>query len=145
METMTKREFFAGVVASDISTELREFAQKQLLKLDETNARRKRQGTKTQHANVGIMSAILTAMQRNVTYTASTIAEMGIEGIASTQKASSLLRQLVSEGSVIETEVPIKVAGRGTRKVKGYTLAPETDSVMGEVELELVVEEEEEE
>ena len=127
MGTMTKREFLTAVVASDISTEIREFAQEQLLKLDERNAKRKTQGTKVQQANVGIMSAILTAMQRNVTYTASTIAEMGIEGITSTQKASSLLRQLVSEGSVIETEVPIKVAGRGTRKVKGYTLAPETD------------------
>ena len=143
MGTMTKREFLTAVVASDISTEVREFAQEQLLKLDERNAKRKTRGTKVQQANAGIMSAILTAMQRNVTYTASTIAEMGIEGITSTQKASSLLRQLVSEGSVIETEVPIKVAGRGTRKVKGYTLAPETDVGDDDVVYEIEVEEEE--
>lgn len=129
---MTNRDFLNGVVNANISAEITEFATEQIAKLDERNARRKEMGTKNQQANAVIAKAILDKMEDNVTYTAANVAEMGIEGITSTQKASQLLIMLVDSGEVTSTDIKIKGTS-GNRKVKGYTKiaedadAPEAD------------------
>ena len=116
--TMTSRTFYMNVVNANISDEMTAFAMSALEKLDKRNNSRKEKGTKTQHENTAIKSAIINAMDRGTTYTAAEISSLGIDGITSTQKASALMRQLVESGEVTETTVKIK--GKG--KVKGYTL-----------------------
>lgn len=109
---MTKREFFEAVIASVENTELVEFAQSELTKMDERNAKRKNTPSKTAVANEPIKEAIVSILTSEP-LTASEVAEK-VE--ISTQKASALLRQI--EGLTV-TEV--KVKGKG--KVKGYALA----------------------
>ena len=116
--TMTSRTFYMNVINANISDEMTAFAESALEKLDKRNSSRKEKGTKTQHENTAIKSAIINAMDRGTTYTAAEISSLGIDGITSTQKASALMRQLVESGEVTETTVKIK--GKG--KVKGYTL-----------------------
>ena len=109
---MTKREFFEAIIASVENTELVEFAQSELTKMDERNAKRKNTPSKTAVANEPIKEAIVSILTSEP-LTASEVAEK-VE--ISTQKASALLRQI--EGLTV-TEV--KVKGKG--KVKGYALA----------------------
>ena len=115
---MTSRTFYMNVINANISDEMTAFAESALEKLDKRNSSRKEKGTKTQHENTAIKSAIINAIDRGTTYTAAEISSLGIDGITSTQKASALMRQLVESGEVTETTVKIK--GKG--KVKGYTL-----------------------
>lgn len=111
---MTKREFFEAVIATVENTDLVDFAQSELTKMDERNAKRKNTPSKTAIANEPIKEAIVEALSNHEEpLTASQVAEM-VE--ISTQKASALLRQI--NGLTI-TEV--KVKGKG--KVKGYALA----------------------
>lgn len=111
---MTKREFFEAVIATVENTDLVEFAQSELVKMDERNAKRKNTPSKTAIANEPIKNAIVEVLANHEEpLTASQIAEV-VE--ISTQKASALLRQI--DGLTV-TEV--KVKGKG--KVKGYALA----------------------
>ena len=117
--TMTSREFFKAVVEGNITVEVKDFAELQIRKLDNKNAKRKSTDSKTQKENREIKKTLLATMKKDKLYTASEIAGMGIEGITSTQKASALLRQMVETGILTSEEV--KVKGKG--KVKGYRLA----------------------
>ena len=117
--TMTSREFFKAVVEGNITVEVKDFAELQIRKLDNKNAKRKSTDSKTQKENKAIKETLLATMEKDKLYTASEIAGMGIEGITSTQKASALLRQMVETGILTSEEV--KVKGKG--KVKGYRLA----------------------
>ena len=117
-KTMTSREFYTAVINANIADTVTEFATKALAKLDEKNEKRKAEGSKTAKANVAIKEAIVNAMEQGVTYTAAEIVALGVEGVTSTQKASALMRQIVTAGQAIESEVKIK--GKG--KVKGYTV-----------------------
>ena len=117
--TMTSREFFKAVVEGNITVEVKDFAELQIRKLDNKNAKRKTTDSKTQKENKAIKTSLLATMKKDKLYTASEIAGMGIEGITSTQKASALLRQLVETGTL--TSEDVKVKGKG--KVKGYRLA----------------------
>lgn len=113
MTEMTKREFFEAVKAlENIDAELVLFAEKEIEKMDERNAKRKNTPSKTAIANEPIKEAIVNVLGSEP-MTASQVAEK-VE--ISTQKASALLRQI--DGLTI-TEV--KVKGKG--KVKGYSLA----------------------
>lgn len=118
---MTQREFFTAVVSANISDSITEYATSAIAKLDEKNAKRKTTGTATQKANKVIKDVILSAMEKGVTYTATEIVALGIEGVTSTQKVSPLMKQIADTGKIIISEVKIK--GKG--KVKGYTLADE--------------------
>ena len=109
---MTRREFFEAVISSVENTELVEFAQNEIVKIDERNTKRKNAPSKTAIANEPIKEAIVSVLGSEP-LTASEVAEK-VE--ISTQKASALLRQI--EGLTV-TEV--KVKGKG--KVKGYALA----------------------
>ena len=117
--TMTSREFFNAVIEGNITDEIKDFAKSQIEKLDSKNAKRKSTDSKTQKENKAIKESLLATMEKDKVYTASEVAEMEIEGITSTQKASALLRQMVETGTLTSEEV--KVKGKG--KVKGYRLA----------------------
>lgn len=117
--TMTQRTFLEMVVNANISDEMTAYAMERIKHLDDVNEHRKAKGSKTQRANVEVKKAILASLEENTVYTASQVAEMGIEGITSTQKASALLRQMVETGTL--TSEDVKVKGKG--KVKGYRLA----------------------
>ena len=109
---MTRREFFAAVIEKVEDAELKLFAEREIAKMDERNAKRKSAPSKTAIANEPIKEAIVNVLGSEP-LTASEVAEK-VE--ISTQKASALLRQI--EGLTV-TE--IKVKGKG--KVKGYALA----------------------
>lgn len=110
MTNMTKREFFEAVMAlENVDSELVLFAENEIAKMNERNAKRKSTPSKTAIANEPIKAQIVEVLTETP-QSASEIAEkVGI----STQKCSALLRQI--EGLTV-TE--IKVKGKG--KVKGY-------------------------
>lgn len=123
--TMTQRTFLEKVVNANISDEMTAYAMERIKHLDDVNEHRKAKGSKTQRANVEVKKAILASLEENTVYTASQVAEMEIEGITSTQKASALLRQMTETGELTVTDIKIK--GKG--KVKGYSLASSAQEI----------------
>ncbi len=111
MTNMTKREFFEAVMAlENVDAELVLFAENEINKMNERNAKRKSTPSKTAIANEPIKAQIVEVLTETP-QSASEIAEkVGI----STQKCSALLRQIENL-----TVTEIKVKGKG--KVKGYT------------------------
>ena len=96
MEKMTKREFLNAVATlENIDAELKLFAEQEIEKMDERNAKRKNSPSKTAIANEPIKAKIVEFVS-------------GCEG-----------RQLVEVGTLVAEEV--KVKGKG--KVKAYSLA----------------------
>ena len=110
MTKMTKREFFEAVMAlENVDTELVLFAEQEIEKMNERNAKRKNTPSKTAIANEPIKAQIVEVLTETP-QSASEIAEkVGI----STQKCSALLRQIENL-----TVTELKVKGKG--KVKGY-------------------------
>lgn len=112
MTNMTRREFLNAVIEQVADAELKLYAEKELAKMDERNAKRSHTPSKTAIANEPIKAQIKSILT-DEPHTASEIANtVGI----STQKASALLRQI--DGLVVSE---VKVKGKG--KVKGYALA----------------------
>lgn len=109
---MTRREFFEAVMAVEgIEVELHDFAANEIEKLNARNAKRSSTPSKRSLANEPIKEEIVKVLTHDA-QSASEIAEkVGI----STQKSSSLLRQI--DGLAVSE---LKVKGR---KVKGYALA----------------------
>lgn len=109
---MTRREFFEAVMAVEgIEVELHDFAANEIEKLNARNAKRSSTPSKRSLANGPIKEEIVKVLTHDA-QSASEIAEkVGI----STQKSSSLLRQI--DGLSVSE---LKVKGR---KVKGYALA----------------------
>ena len=109
---MTRREFFEAVMAVEgIEVELHDFAANEIDKMDARNAKRSSTPSKRSLANEPIKEEIVKVLTHDA-QSASEIAEkVGI----STQKSSSLLRQI--DGLSVSE---LKVKGR---KVKGYALA----------------------
>lgn len=117
MTEMTKREFFEAVIANVENEDLVLFAEKEIEKMNERNAKRKNTPSKTAIANEPIKAHIVEFLTNNEgSHIASEIAN-AVE--ISTQKASALCRQLVEVGTLVVEEV--KVKGKG--KVKAYSLA----------------------
>ena len=112
---MTNREFLIAVSTNAITEDVIAHAAEAIAKLDAANEKRKNKPSKTAEANAPIVEAI-TGILTAEPQTATDIA--GLVGI-STQKASALLRQLVANGTAVQSEV--KVPKRGT--VKAYALA----------------------
>ena len=110
MTNMTKREFYEAVMAlENVDAELVLFAENEINKMNERNAKRKSTPSKTALANEPIKAQIVEVLTETP-QSASEIAEkVGI----STQKCSALLRQIENL-----TITEIKVKGKG--KVKGY-------------------------
>ena len=118
MEKMTKREFLNAVATlENIDAELKLFAEQEIEKMDERNAKRKNSPSKKSIENEPIKAKIVEFVgDCEESQIASAIAEH-VE--ISTQKASALCRQLVEVGTLVAEEV--KVKGKG--KVKAYSLA----------------------
>ena len=117
-KTMTMREVLTAVIAvENIPAELATYAEEQIAKLDEKNAKRKEKLTPNQEANEAIKAEFLATAQAGEVYTAAGVgATFGI----STQKASAILRALETAGKLAVTEAK---GANGKGKVKGYTLA----------------------
>ena len=114
---MTNREFYKAVIGSEVSEEIKAFAQEQIDKLDSKNEKRKNTQTKTQKENEGIKTQIVNLIEENGSMVASVIAtKLNI----STQKASALCKQLVEEKELVVSD--IKVKNKGT--LKQYAIAP---------------------
>ena len=118
---MTNREFYKAIIGSEVSEEIKAFAQEQIDKLDSKNEKRKNTQTKTQKENEGIKTQIVNLIEENGSMVASVIAtKLNI----STQKASALCKQLVEEKELVVSD--IKVKNKGT--LKQYSLAPTEDN-----------------
>lgn len=120
MANMTKREFLKAIAEMNgIDAELSLYAEQELTKMDEKNAKRRNSPSKKAQENEPIKVAIAEFLTgRDEPTTASVIAE-NVEGCTSTQKASALCRQMVESG--VLTAVEVKVKGKG--KQKGYSVA----------------------
>lgn len=114
---MTKREFMEKVIAMVEDTELKEFAQAEIEKMNARNAKRTSTPSKTQVANIPIKSDINDFFVANEgSHLAS---EVAVAIDITPQKANALLKQMVDEGVLTSEEV--KVKGKG--KQKSYSLA----------------------
>lgn len=125
MAKMTEREFLTAILAIEgISTDLSDYANEGIAKLDARNDKRKNTLTKAQKENEGVMTAIVDHISANGKAVASAIGSaLGI----STQKASALCKLLVDSGKL--TVADVKVKGKGT--VKEYSIA-EVDTAVEE-------------
>lgn len=102
---MTNREFYQSIVSADISEELTAFATEAIAKLDKRNEVRSSKPSKKAIENAPLKEAIMAfASGQETVFTAKAVAEaLSI----TTQKASSLLRQLVEEGKLTSADAKV--------------------------------------
>ena len=112
---MTNREFYTNIANGTITEAEKDFALAAIAKMDETNEKRKNKPSKTTVENAPIIEALTAALTSDPQTAADLATAVGI----STQKASSLLRQIVASG--VATASDIKVPKKGS--CKGYALA----------------------
>lgn len=106
---MTYREMYTNIINGDITEETVEMARAALAKLDERNARRAGQPSKTAIANEPIKADIVAWLTENGTHIAKEVGEaLGI----STSKASALCGQLVKVGTLVPSEVKVPKVGK---------------------------------
>jgi hypothetical protein len=119
---MTNREFLTAIATnSTLPAEIVEHASNEITKMDAANEKRKNKPSKTAIENAPVIESLTNALTSDPQTAADLAGQVGI----STQKASSLLRQIVASGVAVATD--IKVPKKGT--CKGYALAPvETDA-----------------
>lgn len=108
---MTKREFLEAVITANLTEEVVAYANAEVVKMDERNAKRKNSPSKRSIENEPIKVKI----REVLTHEPQSASEIAEKVEISTQKASALLRQI--DGLEV-TE--IKVKGKG--KVKGYAI-----------------------
>ena len=118
MEKMTKREFLTAIVElgveGTISSELGDFAEEEIAKLDEALAKRREKVSAKAAENAPLMDKIYEdILKEDEVVTATVVGEL-ME--VSTQKASALLRKLVDEKRA--TAEDVKIPKKGTQK--GY-------------------------
>lgn len=114
---MTNREFLTTIANMENAPEdVKAYAEEKLAKMDATNEARKNKPSKKAEENAPLMDKIANEILTTEAVPAAVIAEaMEI----STQKASALLRALVTEGRAVVTDV--KLPKKGT--CKAYSLA----------------------
>lgn len=108
---MTNREFYAKVIATTEDAEIKAFAEGAIAKMDERNEKRKVTQTPNQKDNEILKGKFIDFLTANGQKSA---AEVGAEFKVSTSKASSLLSQAVTAGTVGAVEVRVK--GKGKHK-----------------------------
>lgn len=114
---MTNREFFTAIASNaTLPVELVEFATEAIAKLDKRNASRSSKPSKTAIANEPIKASIVEYVTAHANALAS---EIAVACEISTQKASTLCRQLVDDE--VLTVCDVKVPKKG--KLKAYSLA----------------------
>ena len=120
---MTNREFYTNIANGTITEAEKEYALAAIAKMDETNEKRKNNPSKTAEVIAPIVASLTNAR----TSAPQTAAELAVAVGISTQKASSLLRQIVASGVAVSSD--IKVPKKGV--CKGYALAPVGETVEG--------------
>lgn len=115
---MTKREFLDAVINKNLSDETTAFATKELAQIDAGLEKRRNTLSPTQEANLKLVELVVEALTEEP-MTATQVYELGIDGVTSVQKASSLLRMAAKSDLVTVSEVAVK--GKG--KQKAYTKA----------------------
>ena len=122
---MTKREFFVKAAAGEMTEEMMTFAAEQLVKMDETLAKRKGKLSEKEQAkrdaNEALARRVVTEILGAEAKTATDIAtEMNalmpeaLEKPANAQKASALMKKALELGLVVQSEV--KIPKKGTQK-----------------------------
>ena len=106
---MTNREFFNAIINANVNDELTNHATAELEKLDKRNAQRSSKPSKTQLENEPIKARLLEILAVKP-MTASEIHE--VDAGLSTQKISSLCRQLVEAGKLAVEDVKIPKKGK---------------------------------
>ena len=126
---MTKREFFVNAAAGEMTEEMAAFAAEQLVKMDETLAKRKGKVSEREQAKRDanevlarrVVAEILGAEAKTATDIA---AEMNalmpevLEKPANSQKASAVMKKAMELDLVVQSEV--KIPKKGTQKA--YTV-----------------------
>ena len=112
---MTKREFMEKVIAVVEDSELKEFAETEIAKLDTANQRRSAKRAEKAKENEPIKENIKEVLADGGLMAS----EIGEKVGHSTQKVTALCRQMVEDG-VLKVE-DVKVTGKGKRKA--YSLA----------------------
>ena len=115
---MTNREIFNAIINANVNDELTAYATAELEKLNKRNAQRRSKPSKTQLENEPIKAHLLEILAVKP-MTASEIHE--VDADLSTQKISSLCRQLVEAGKLAVEDVKIPKKG----KQKQYHLVTE--------------------
>jgi hypothetical protein len=115
---MTKREFLNSIINGTLNDETAEFAAKELAQMDAGLEKRRNTLSPKQEENLKLVETVVAQLGAEP-LTATAVYELGVEGVTSVQKASSLLRMAVKNGLAAETEVVVK--GKG--KQKGYIAA----------------------
>jgi signal transduction histidine kinase len=112
----TSRNFYTDVMNGNITEQVKEYARESIKKMDEKNANRSSTMTASQKANAQTKSEILAYMVPDEIYTAKGIAEKF--AMSSTQRASTLLGQMVVSGDIsVKDYTP---TGKKKDTVKGY-------------------------
>ena len=112
----TSRNFYTDVMNGNITEQVKEYARESIKKMDEKNANRSSTMTASQKANAQTKSEILAYMVPDEIYTAKGIAEKFV--MSSTQRASTLLGQMVASGDIsVKDYTP---TGKKKDTVKGY-------------------------
>ena len=114
---MTNREFYNAIINGTMNEEIKAFAEQAIAKMDARNEKRSSKPSKKSIENEPIKADIIKFItEKGEKCIASTIAE-ALE--ISTQKASALCRQLVSDEKLIVEEVKVPKKG----KQKAYFVA----------------------
>ena len=110
---MTKREFLDAVINKNLSDETTAFATKELTQIDAGLEKRRNTLSPKQEENLKLVELVVEALTEEP-MTATQVYELGIEGVTSVQKASSLLRMAAKNDLVTVSEVAVK--GKGKQK-----------------------------
>lgn len=110
---MTKREFYIAITEAEVAEEIKEFALKEIEKLDADNARNAAKRAEKAKENEPYFEKILELVGETPIVASEVAAQLGV----STSKASSLLRTLVNDEEIAKHPDPIK---SGKSKVIGY-------------------------
>lgn len=113
---MTYREFLTNIKEANINDEMTAYAEAALNKMDAANEKRRNTPSKKAVENQPLIDKIVDEILTNEPKTASDVAA---ELEVSVQKASALLRAIVTDGKANVSDV--KVAKKGVQKA--YTLA----------------------
>ena len=119
---MTRRDFFEKVITlvneTEIEkyTELKEYAESEIEKMNARNAKRVENPTKNQQDNKVIKDLIVDFLKKDMD--AHLSSEIAAEVEISVQKANALLYQLVKENMIVSEEVKVPKKG----KQKAYRL-----------------------
>lgn len=115
---MTKREVLNAIVNAEINTEVTEWAEAEIERMDKANARNAEKRAEKAKENEPIKAAIFEVLGDEPKTATQIKDEIGMEGV-SVQKVSALLRKIVEAGDA--DKVDVKIKGKGTQK--GYTRA----------------------